>query len=89
MPPHTSTTMPEISGAQQLADPERSEYLRFVPDRHAGDPLLWFIPGRLALRWMVQTAGFDVEAEFGESEGPREGFPVLTGYLRARAVNSG
>lgn len=75
-----------LISSMMLADPERSEYLRFVPDRHAGDPPLWFIPGRLALRWMVQTAGFDVEAEFGESEGPREGFPVLTGYLRARAA---
>ncbi|MGI8904002.1 MAG: methyltransferase domain-containing protein [Solirubrobacteraceae bacterium] len=74
--------------SMMLADPERSELLRFVPDRHAGDPSCWFIPGRLAFRWMVETAGFEVEAELGETEGPRDGFPVVTGYLRARATET-
>ncbi len=73
--------------SMMLADPERSELLRFVPDRHAGDPSCWFIPGRLAFRWLVETAGFEVEAELGETEGPRDGFPVVTGYLRARAAD--
>jgi tRNA (mo5U34)-methyltransferase len=70
-----------------LADPERSEFLRFVPDRHVGGGPFGFVPGRLAFRWLVEAAGFDVEAEFGETEGPRERFPVLTEYLRARAVD--
>ncbi|MGI8412587.1 MAG: class I SAM-dependent methyltransferase [Solirubrobacteraceae bacterium] len=74
-----------LVGSMMLADPERSELLRFVPDRHAGDPTWWFVPGRLAFRWLVETAGFDVEIEFGEREGPRDGFPVVTGYLRAAA----
>jgi hypothetical protein len=69
-----------------LGDPERSEFLRFVPARYAGDPSWWFVPGRLAFRWLVETAGFRVEAEFGEVEGPRDGFPVGSGYLRAVAV---
>ncbi len=75
-----------LIASMMLADPERSEYVRFVPDRHAGDPTCWFIPGRLAFRWLVETAGFEVEAELGETEGPRDGFPVVVGYLRARAV---
>jgi tRNA (mo5U34)-methyltransferase len=75
-----------LIGSMMLGDPERSEFLRFVPDRHAGDPTWWFIPGRLALRWLVETAGFEVEAELGETEGPRDGFPVTAGYLRARAL---
>lgn len=74
-----------LIGAMMLADPERSELLRFVPDRHAGDPGCWFIPGRLAFRWLVQTAGFEVLEEFGEREGPRDRFPVVCGYLRAVA----
>ena len=72
-----------LIGAMVLGDPERSEYLRFVPDRLAGDADCWFVPGRLALRWLVDTAGFRVEAEFGEQEGPRDAFPVVTAYLRA------
>lgn len=73
-----------LIGSMMMGDPERSELLRFVPGRHDDDPTWWFVPGRLAFRWMVQTAGFVVEAEFGEREGPRDGFPVVSGYLRAR-----
>jgi SAM-dependent methyltransferase len=72
--------------SMMLAAPDQSEFMRFVPDRHAGDPTWWFVPGRLAFRWMVEAAGFRVEAEFGEMEGPRDGFPVVTGYLRAVAA---
>jgi hypothetical protein len=69
-----------------IDDPERSEYLRFVPDRFAGDPTWWFVPGRLAVRWLLQTAGFEVEGEFAEREGPRDLFPVVCAYLRATAL---
>lgn len=68
-----------------IDDPERSEYLRFVPCRDGGAESWWFVPGRLAFRWLVQAAGFDVVAEFGEREGPRDLFPAVAGYLRATA----
>ncbi len=71
-----------------VADPERSEYLRFAPTGHAGDPDVRFIPGRLAFRWMVEAVGFEVEHEFGEREGPREGFPAVFTFLRARACEN-
>jgi len=74
-----------LIGAMMIDDPERSEYLRFVPDRYAADPSWWFVPGRLALRWLLQAAGFVVEAEFGEREGPRDLFPVVRAYLKAVA----
>lgn len=74
-----------LIGSMLLADPERSELLRFVPDRYAADASWWFVPGRLAFRWMVQTAGFEVQADLGEQEGPHDGFAVVHGYLRARA----
>lgn len=74
-----------VIGAMMIDDPERSEYLRFVPDRYAGDPSWWFVPGRLALRWLLQAAGFDVEAEFAQREGPRDLFPVVEAYLKAVA----
>lgn len=72
--------------SMQLADAERSELIRFVPDRHAGDATWWFVPGRLAFRWMVQTAGFEIEIELPERDGPRDEFRVVSGYLRARAA---
>lgn len=72
-----------LIGSIMIDDPERSEYLRFVPDRYAGDPTWWFLPGRLAFRWLVQTAGFEVQAAFGEQEESGEGFPIVSGYLRA------
>jgi SAM-dependent methyltransferase len=75
-----------LLGSTLLADPERSEYLRFAPTGHTGDPSPGFMPGRLALRWMVQTAGFEVQEEFGEREGPREGFPLVHAFLRARPL---
>lgn len=74
-----------VIGSMMIDDPERSEYLRFIPDRHAGDPSWWFVPGRLALRWLLQTAGFVVELELGEREGPHDRFPVVEGYLKATA----
>jgi SAM-dependent methyltransferase len=74
-----------LIGSMMLSDPERSEYLRFFPDRYAADPTWWFVPGRLAFRWLVETAGFEVVAEFGEREGPRDLVPVAAGYLKAIA----
>jgi len=74
-----------LIGAMMIADPERSEYLRFVPDGYAGDPSLWFLPGRLAFRWLVQAAGFEVDAAFGELDGPRAPIALVSGYLRATA----
>jgi SAM-dependent methyltransferase len=74
-----------LIGAMLIDDPERSEYLRFVPDRFAGDPSWWFVPGPLAFHWLVQSAGFEVEAEFAQREGPRDLFPVVSAYLRATA----
>lgn len=74
-----------LIGAMMIDDPERAEYLRFVPDRYAGDPSWWFVPGRLALRWLLQAAGFVAEAEFAEREGPRDLFPVVSAYLKAVA----
>lgn len=75
-----------VIGSILISDPERSEYLRFVPDRYAGDPSWWFVPGRLAFRWLVQSAGFEIEAAFGERNGTTEPFAVMRGYLRARAI---
>jgi tRNA (mo5U34)-methyltransferase len=72
-----------LFGSMMLDDPELSEYARFVPGEYYGDPTWWWVPGRLAMRWMLAAAGFEVEEEFGVNEGPRGEFPVVNGYLRA------
>jgi tRNA (mo5U34)-methyltransferase len=73
-----------LFGTMMLDDPERSEYARFVPGEYYGDPTWWWVPGRLATRWMLNAAGFEVDEEFGVAEGPRGEFPVVNGYFRAR-----
>jgi 2-polyprenyl-3-methyl-5-hydroxy-6-metoxy-1,4-benzoquinol methylase len=74
-----------LFGSMLHASSEQSEYIRFVPDSYAGDRTWWFLPGRLAMRWMLEVAGFEVE-ELLLSEGPRGEFPTLNGYFRGRPV---
>jgi tRNA (mo5U34)-methyltransferase len=70
-------------GSMMLAKTEMSEYIRFVPASYYGDPTWWFVPGRLAMRWMLQATGFAVREEFGVVDGPPGEFPVVNGYFRA------
>ena len=56
--------------AEVLPGSEHSAYARFVPpdDRGPG-----WVPGRLALRWLVERCGFDLECWLGKKDdlGPR------------------
>jgi SAM-dependent methyltransferase len=72
-----------LLGSMMLADPELSEYARFVPGSYYGDPTWWWVPGRLALRWMLETAGFRVEHELGAHDGPLGEFRVVNSYFLA------
>jgi SAM-dependent methyltransferase/predicted O-methyltransferase YrrM len=72
-----------LFGSRLHASPERSEYIRFVPDAYAGDKTWWFVPGRLAMRWMLEVSGFEVR-ELTLTEGPRGEFRTLNGYFVAR-----
>jgi hypothetical protein len=71
-------------GSIMLADPELSEYARFVPGAYYGDETWWWVPGRLAMRRMLEAAGLAVSEEFGLFPGPPGEFPVITGYFTAR-----
>jgi SAM-dependent methyltransferase len=71
-----------VLGSMMLADPTLSEYARFVPLSYYGDATWWWVPGRLALRWMIETSGFEVEQSFGESDGPPGEFQTVNGYVR-------
>lgn len=72
-----------LLGSMMLASPELSEHARFVAGAYYGDPTWWWVPGRLCLRWMIEACGFDVDREFGRSEGPRGEFPTINGYFKA------
>jgi predicted O-methyltransferase YrrM len=72
-----------LFGSMLHASPEQSEYIRFVPDAYAGDKTWWFVPGRLAMRWMLEVCGFEVQ-ELTLNEGPRGEFRTLNGYFLAR-----
>jgi SAM-dependent methyltransferase/predicted O-methyltransferase YrrM len=74
-----------LLGSMMLASAEHSEYARFVPADYAGDPTWWWVPGRLALRWMLDVSGFSVGPDLGVFEGPRGQFAVVNGYYRGRA----
>jgi tRNA (mo5U34)-methyltransferase len=71
-----------LFGSMMLASAEMSEYARFVPGAYYGDPTWWWVPGRLAMRWMLESAGFKVEEEFGISPGPPGEFDTINGYFR-------
>jgi tRNA (mo5U34)-methyltransferase len=73
-----------LFGSMMLSSAELSEYARFVPGSYFGDPTWWWVPGRLAMRWMLESVGFDVEELFGLSDGPLGEFPTVNGYFRAR-----
>ncbi len=72
-----------LLGTMLLARPELSEYARFVPGAYAGDRTWWWVPGRLAFRWMMEAVGFRLGEEFGVFPGPRDAFPVITAYRKA------
>lgn len=55
-----------------LTDSRHSRFARFVPTGG-------WVPGRLALRWMLEVSGFDVESWLGEESE----LPVSRAALRA------
>jgi len=73
-----------LFGSMMLASAELSEYARFVPGAYYGDPTWWWVPGRLAMRWMLESVGFIVDEMFGVSPGPPGEFSTINGYFRAR-----
>ena len=72
-----------LLGSMMLADPELSEYARFIPNSYYDDSTWWWVPGRLAMRWMLEAVGFRITAEFGRHEGPPGEFATVNGYLEA------
>ena len=76
-----------LFGSMMLASAELSEHIRFVPNAYYGDPTWWFVPGRLAMRWMLEAAGFVSVEEFGISDGPPGEFPTINGYFKLEGTD--
>lgn len=71
-------------GSMMLADPELSEYSRFVPGSYYGDPTWWWVPGRLNMRWMLEAAGLEVVRRLPDHAGPLGEFATVNGYFECR-----
>jgi hypothetical protein len=70
-------------GFTRVAAAERSEYVRLVEGGQDGE--LEALPGRTALRWMLEAAGLSALREIGVGPSERNGIPVECGYLELAA----
>ena len=68
-------------GSMMLADPELSEYARFVPGAYYEDATWWWVPGRLAMRWMLESVGLEVVRQLAVHDGPPGEFATINGYF--------
>ena len=67
-----------LAGMEVLARPAHSQFARYLPAAEsAGDTGRW-VPGRLALRWMVEVSGFD-----GDWLGEWTSSEATEGYVQA------
>lgn len=72
-----------LLGSMVLADLELADHMRFVPGSYFGDPTWWWVPGRMALRRLLDEAGLRADGEFGLAPGPLGEFATDTVYIRA------
>lgn len=71
-------------GSMMLADPELSEYARYVPGAYYEDATWWWVPGRLAMRWMLESVGLGVARQFAVHDGPPGEFATINGYFECQ-----
>ena len=65
---------------------EQSRYARFVAGAAAGDSSPEWLPGRLALRWSVETSGFDVDRWLPSAATEPKDSDAISAYLQATRV---
>lgn len=71
-----------LLGTMVLDRPDLAEYARFIRDEYAADPTWWWVPGRVAMRQMLEAAGLDARPLADTFfPGPAGSFPVLNGYF--------
>jgi len=73
-----------LFGSMMLADPELSDYARFVPGSYFGDGTWWWVPGQATMRGMLESVGLPVQRQFGTHGGPTGEFPTVNGYFECR-----
>lgn len=72
-----------LIGSALLDRPDLSRHIGFASAGEDRAEPAW-VPGRLALRWMVETSGFDPGGWFGESPHASHGGAESSAYLTAR-----
>jgi hypothetical protein len=68
---HTGGTL--VLDGTVLSDPEETAFADFIIDPDGSDQRWRWVPGRLALRWMIENSGFDEVAWLGEHPGQAPG----------------
>lgn len=71
-----------LTGSTVLTDPAHSQFARFLPAEEPPSGHSRWIPGRLALRWMVEVSGFDDTRWLGETAAADDSGGVA-GYVQA------
>lgn len=72
-----------LLGSRALDDPALSQYAHCEPPTVDADDRQQWIPGRLALRWMVEVSGFEVQHWLGERRLGSHHPVTVTTYLQA------
>jgi SAM-dependent methyltransferase len=62
-----------LVGSRVLAEPAQSQYARFVPAGGTDARVSRWLPGRLALRWMVEVSGFEFDRWLDDADDALEG----------------
>lgn len=74
-------------GCFVLQEEHLTNYARFIPDSFWNDPTWWWVFGRECLKQLVESAGFELEKEFGYWSVPNGDFPIANVYYKARRTS--
>jgi SAM-dependent methyltransferase len=74
-----------IAGSRVLPGAEHSRYARFLGPTESPSGRGGWVPGRLALRWIVEVSGFEFDRWLA-GPGPAAGDGEPVAYLQARRV---
>lgn len=69
-----------IVGSILHNDPTQADSLKYLPRGYFNDPTWWFLPGRLAFRWMLEAAGLQSIDELAPTGGAPGEFETIDQY---------
>jgi 2-polyprenyl-3-methyl-5-hydroxy-6-metoxy-1,4-benzoquinol methylase len=76
----TSSEGTAVVGSILHNDPAQADSLKFLPRGYYNDPTWWFLPGRLAFRWMLESAGLVSQIELQPTDGAAGEFETIDQY---------